>query len=66
MFFTFLDEAFENVEVCSIKQLKSKSATLSASNLEDHETLAGHDGSQTAIIIYTSGSTGTPKGKKNQ
>lgn len=53
--------------VFSLKHLKSKSATFSASNLEDSETLAGLDGSDrnnTAIIIYTSGSTGTPKGNK--
>lgn len=53
--------------VCSLKQLKSKSAALPANNLEDIETLARYvDGAASrrpAIIIYTSGSTGTPKGK---
>lgn len=53
--------------VFSYKQLKSKSAELPATNLEDSETLANHGngatGSRPAIIIYTSGSTGTPKGK---
>ncbi|KAL5233037.1 hypothetical protein ACI65C_000447 [Semiaphis heraclei] len=49
--------------VYSLKQLKSQSVTLSASNLEDRETLVGHvDGRRPATIIYTSGSTGTPKG----
>jgi len=45
--------------------LKSQSAALSASNLEDRETLVGFaDGRRPATIIYTSGSTGTPKGNK--
>ncbi|XP_026808972.1 uncharacterized protein LOC113551127 [Rhopalosiphum maidis] len=49
--------------VYSLKQLKSQSITLSASNLEDRETLVGYvDGRRPATIIYTSGSTGTPKG----
>ncbi|VVC31519.1 AMP-binding, conserved site,AMP-dependent synthetase/ligase,Phosphopantetheine binding ACP domain [Cinara cedri] len=48
--------------VYTLKQLKSKSAILSACNLEDRETLAGYGGRRPAIIIYTSGSTGTPKG----
>ncbi|XP_025206776.1 uncharacterized protein LOC112602747 [Melanaphis sacchari] len=49
--------------VYSFKRLKSQSTKLSASNLEDRETLIGYvDGRRPATIIYTSGSTGTPKG----
>ncbi|XP_050536385.1 gramicidin S synthase 2 isoform X2 [Daktulosphaira vitifoliae] len=58
------DEVFEKISdnVFSLKQLKKFSATFSASNLEDEETLNGDRSEKTAIIIYTSGSTGTPKG----
>lgn len=48
--------------VYSLKQLKIKSFALSASNLEDSETLTKFNGNHPAIIMYTSGSTGTPKG----
>lgn len=65
--FYYLAEVYDNKSniIYSLKQLKSKSVTLSASNLEDSETLVGTaDGRRPATIIYTSGSTGTPKGNE--
>ncbi|XP_050436014.1 uncharacterized protein LOC126842859 isoform X2 [Adelges cooleyi] len=48
--------------VYNLKQMKNASTTLSASNLQNDETINGGQAETTAIIIYTSGSTGTPKG----
>lgn len=69
MHMSYIDEAYgDNPEVVfSLKQLKSKSITYPASNLEDRETLIGCDTtdvhiSRPATIIYTSGSTGKSKG----
>lgn len=65
--FYYLAEVYDKKSniIYSLKQLKSQSVTLSASNLEDRETLVGSaDGRRPATIIYTSGSTGTPKGNE--